>query len=104
MEMPVVRRVCSKETAHPPAQVWMSYAAFEAAPLPLPEDEEEDEDEAAAAERQAAAQSGDEAPANREARARRCVPLLADCPCVRPCASSALALLSSVQSCTPCWF
>ena len=53
----------------PPAQVWMSYAAFEAAPLPLPEDE--DEDEAAAAERQAAAQSGDEAPANSEARARR---------------------------------
>ena len=51
----------------------MSYAAFEAAPLPLPEDEEGDEnDEEAVAARRAAAETGDEAPASWEARARRC--------------------------------
>ena len=54
-------------------QVWMSYAAFEAAPLPLPEEEGEDGAGGnAAAERAGTAESGPESAAEREARARRC--------------------------------
>ncbi len=52
-------------------KVWMSYAAFEAAPLPLPEDEDDVD-----AQRRAA-QASAEAPASREVHARRCVPFLA---------------------------
>lgn len=58
------------KTTH--VKIWMSYAAFEAAPLPLPEEDEEVGDDEAVARRQAA-QSSEEEPARREARARRCV-------------------------------
>jgi crooked neck len=58
------------KTTH--VKIWMSYAAFEAAPLPMPDEEDMDEDEAAA--RRQVAQSSDEAPAKREARARRHAP------------------------------
>lgn len=61
-------------------KVWMSYAAFEAAPLPLPEDEDQDDVDA----QRRAAQSSAEAPASREVHARRCVaspaPLVSACP------------------------
>ncbi|KAK9915014.1 hypothetical protein WJX75_003619 [Coccomyxa subellipsoidea] len=47
-------------------KVWMSYAAFEAAPMPLPEDDDEDD----AAARQQVAQAGAESPASRDVHAR----------------------------------
>ena len=46
-------------------KVWLSYAAFEAAPLPVDEDDEDAMDEAAAR------SSGEESTAQREAKARR---------------------------------
>ena len=49
-------------------KVWLSYAAFEAAPLPVDED---NEDAMGAA---AARSSGEESTAQREAKARRCGP------------------------------
>lgn len=53
-------------------KVWMSYAAFEAAPMPLPEDDDEDD----AAARQQAAQAGAESPASRDVHARAYGPVL----------------------------
>lgn len=72
-------------------KVWMSYAAFEAAPLPLPEDDDED----AAAARQRAAQSSAESPASRDVHARACGPYI---PCViLPALQQCVSLYSS------CW-